>query len=729
MSSAGPLQRLAAAGIDTVYRDSWGEERAVPEAAIRRLLSALRLPADTDEEIEASLQAVEAAPWRRVLPPVLVVRQAALPVRIPIRLPSPEPDAVIPWSLEEEGGTVRRSELRLDSLLVEDRRLVDHTWIEQRSFVVSPDPPAGYHRLRVGDAAMSLIVAPDTCYLPEAFADDGRLWGFSLQLYALRSGRNWGIGDFGDLARLIDAAGARGAGAIGLNPLHALFPGDPGRFGPYGPSSRLFFNSLYLDVEAVPDYAECPVARERASSVEFRQSLEELRNAPLVDHAGVARRKHEILELLYTHFRDRHLGTPVSTRGREFHAFQARGGPALQALAVFEALAEWFGTERHSNSVWRDWPPPWHSPTPEDIEHFAAKNRERVEFFEYLQWNADIQLADATECGRRHGMAVGLLHDLALGVDLNGAEAWGNQEILAQGVSLGAPPDALNLNGQDWGLPPQDPALLRERAYAPFAAVMQANMRSASALRIDHVLGLARLYWIPWGMPATDGGYVRYPLDDLLGIMALESQRNRCLVVGEDLGTVPPGLRERLRAERILSYRLLCFETDEAGDFLPPDDYPPLALVATGTHDLPTLRGWWRGLDLELRHDLGLFPDPAVEVRERTARERDRRRLQAALIQAGLLDAETPEGADPDWEPLLLAVHRYLARTPSKLMLVQLEDALGQEDQVNLPGTTDEHPNWQRKLARSVDALFDDPMLGRLIDAIVAERSRGDAHG
>ncbi len=711
------LARLAhEAGIETAYRDAWGRMRDVPRETVCRILAALGIAAGTDAEIAASLAALEDERWRRTLPPVVVVRERDLPVSLAVAVDPASPDATLSWEVETEDGAVEGGAVRVDDLAVAGRS--GDGGRERRVFVLPVIPLTGYHALRLGDAEATLIVAPDRTYLPPELQGDGRTWGLSLQLYALRSDRNWGMGDFADLARLVDEAGARGAGCLALNPLHALYPGDPGRYSPYGPSSRLYLNPLYIDVELVPEYDASPEAQVRVASEEFQARLGALRDAPLIDHAGVAAAKYEILALLHARFRDHaHAG-----RRRRFEAFRAARGPTLRALAAFEALAAEFGGEERSNPDWRVWPEAFRSPDSPEVARFAADNPDRVDYFEYLQFVADEQLARAAEGCARHGMAIGICRDLALGVDIAGAEAWTHQAALAQPIALGAPPDALNLKGQDWGLPPYEPRRLAARGYAPYVAVLRANMRAAGALRIDHVLGLARQYWIPRGMVATDGGYVRFPIDDLLGIIALESCRNRCLVIGEDLGTVPGGLRERLREEGIFSYRLLCFEkTDEVG-FKRPDEYPPLALVSSGTHDLPTLRGWWSGVDLQLRRALDLFPDAAVDEAETEARGRDRDAILAALAAAGL-GVDAPAG-EPGWAAFAEAVYRYLAATPSKLLLLQIEDLAAQEDQVNLPGTVGEHPNWRRKLTADTEALLDSPLARRLIAAVAPGRGK-----
>ncbi|HET6656206.1 MAG TPA: 4-alpha-glucanotransferase, partial [Gammaproteobacteria bacterium] len=529
-----------------------------------------------------------------------------------------------------------------------------------------------------------LEVESAPAWRPEALAGDGRRWGIQVQLYGLRSAHNWGIGDFTDLAELVAGAAELGAAAIGLNPLHALFPTRPGHISPYSPSSRLFLNPLYLDVEAVPEFADCLAARRKVGSLAFQTRLRELRAAPQVDYRGVAETKFAILDELYDYFRKARLADSSHPRHRAFREFQTERGGALRRFATFHALAE-----QRDEIAWRDWPSEWREPDGEAVAAFVERNIARVEFHEYLQWQADWQLRAATELARESGMSVGLYADLAVGADPTGAEAWGHQQATVQGASVGAPPDQLNLHGQDWGLPPPDPLAWQAQAYAPFIELLQANMRHAGALRIDHILGLVRLYWIPAGASARDGVYVRYPWRDLLAVLAAQSRRSRCLVIGEDLGTVPEGLREAMTENGILSYRLLYFGRDDNG-FRLPADYPAEALAAVGTHDLPTLPGWWHSDDIELRDRLDLWPNAEQRDEACAERQQDREALMHALRDAQLVsDESVPE------EPPVTAIYRYLAQAPSRLLMVQLEDVLGQREQLNVPGTTNEYPNWR----------------------------------
>ncbi|HEX9179495.1 MAG TPA: 4-alpha-glucanotransferase, partial [Burkholderiales bacterium] len=637
-----------------------------------------------------ALEAAEDVRWRQRLPPVRVERCDLAQIAIDLTLPASRAQQPLRWSLIPETGQPRAGTLQPSGLEGQERRELDgEPWIRCRFHLPGP-LPAGYHRFELqGDelgAAMTLILVPDRCYQPEAVTGDRRAWGFAVPLFCVRSRRNWGIGDFTDLTRLLEFAAREGAGIVGVNPLHALFPHALDRASPYSPSSRLFLNVLYLDVEAVADFAESPTARELVGSDAFQARLRALRGAELVDYPGVAAAKREVLEHLYQHFRDRHL-SPASPRAREFRAWQQGQGEALHRQALHEALQERFHREDPQVWGWPAWPEEFRAPDAPAVAAFAAANRERVEFFQYLQWLAESQLAAVGRRAFELRLGVGLCQDLAIGADGGGAEVWADQALYASGARIGAPPDDFNLKGQDWGLPPWIPHRLHAAAYAPFIALLRQNMRAAGALRIDHVMALLRLYWIPEGGTPEAGTYVHYPLEDLLGILALESQRNRCLVIGEDLGTVPDALREALRPRGVLSYRLLYFEKDAAGNFKAPPAFEGRAAVMAGTHDLPTLAGFWAGTDLEHRQRLGLFPSAERYEQQVIARAQDRARLLLALQHEGLL----PEGISidpvslPELTPALAqALHRYLARTPACLLLLQLQDLLGEKEQVNL---------------------------------------------
>ncbi len=715
MIVSSTLARLAEeVGIAPEFVDIWGHTQRASAPTLRALLRAMGVAADDTAAQQTAHAKVQSQRQAEILPPVAIWRPG-VPREVRLQWSGHHRNPELRFHIQEETGAQHEGAIDLDSLDVSEHASNgDRHYVAYR-LAFDHALPDGYHRLALLDGEVPLadcllIVAPAACYQPSSLAAGGRIFGPAVQLYGVCSMRNWGIGDFLDLAAIVEQWGAQGAGVVGVNPLHALFSHDPARASPYSPSSRLHLNPIYLNIEAIADFADCEGARHRVATDAFQARLERLRAREEVDYAGVASAKTEALRLLCAHFRAHHLrrGTP---RADAFRAFVLQGGQALEQLATFEVLQANLHAVDAGVWGWPAWPDEYRDVNGPAVQDFIARHRDALDDALYLQWQADLQLHDVAERARELGMEVGLYRDLAVSVDRGGAEAWSNQTLYASSASVGAPPDAFSPKGQNWGLPPPIPHALRSAAYAPFIAMLRANMRHAGAIRIDHAMGLARLYWIPEGASAAEGAYVRYPLADLMAILALESQRQRCLVIGEDLGTVPDEVRSALRNGNVLSYRLLWFERDAHGDFLAPDRYPAQALVAASTHDLPTIAGWWQGRDIEAREARGLFADPAAASREYADRAHDRERLLRALKEAGVGAPDWHPGAPvPDASSIDLArrLQQFLAMTPAQVMVVQLEDVVGVRDQLNLPGTTDSYPNWRGKLPLPLERWTDD---------------------
>ncbi len=516
--------------------------------------------------------------------------------------------------------------------------------------------------------------SPQACYLPAPLAAGQRRWGLSVQLYGLRSNSNWGIGDFGDLGRLVEMAAAAGAATVQVSPLHALFSARPGHCSPYAPSSRQFLNPLHIDINAVPELAELPSLAERIQADAYQAELKKLRQARWLDYPAAAAKKLAILRALYQHFRDRHLACD-SDRATSFRRYCRAAGQPLERFALFEALDAEFVEQGICR--WQDWPPELRAPDPETLAAAIESRRAEVDFHRYLQWLARSQLEAVQARALAAGMDIGLIADLAIGSDPTGADVWSDPELFAVDAEIGAPPDAFAADGQAWGLPPWRPQVLIQRAFAPLRELLAANMAPVGALRLDHVIGLQRQFWVPRGRPGREGAYLAYPFEALFAEVATASQGHRCLVIGEDLGTVPEGFRDRMARANMLSTRVLPFERHPSGLFKRPDIYPALACACAATHDLPTLAAW-----------LADKTNP------------DRKLLHAALVDANLAPAAWPEPdrLDPDAkDQAIAAIHRYLAATPSALVLVQLEDLLAETEPANRPGTGPEQPNWQRR--------------------------------
>jgi (1->4)-alpha-D-glucan 1-alpha-D-glucosylmutase len=688
-------------GIATEWEDVWGEKRRVPEESLIALAGAFDDAARADASV--------------ILPPMVVAIRGA-PATVPFARDTLPVQGALAWQIELEDGT------RFEQPWTPPRQ-------DEASLALPADLPTGYHRLRILAsgavlAESTLAVAPPRCYRPPAIEGDGRVWGCAAQLYSVRSERNWGIGDFTDLRTLVEHWGAHGAGIVAVNPLHALFPDNPEHASPYSPSSRLFVDVLYLDVEAIDDFRECEEAQQIVRSAAFQAELARLRELPLVDYKGVAAAKLPLLEKLHASFCDRH-GDGRTPRGEAYLAFRRERGEALDRHGLFDALQEHFRRETGAWG-WPAWPEPYREPQSPEVLAFARAHVERIDFFCWLQWQADLQLAAVGAVAERLRLGVGLYQDLAVSVDRAGAETWSHRDLYVLEASVGAPPDEFNTSGQNWGLPPPHPERLRAAGFAPFIAMLRASMRHAGALRIDHVMALMRLYWVPPGASAAAGAYVSYPLRELLALIALESDRSRCMVIGEALGTVPEEMLCRLDDAGIFAYSVLWFERGKDGGFRPPADYPADALVSATTHDLPTIAGWWEGRDLTQRERFGVFPSEEVRLKAVLGRAEDRVRLLLALERERLLppgatlDPASMPAATPEFAQ---AVHTLLARTPSRLFVAQLEDLLGLSDQVNLPGTTeDRHPNWRRKLPLALERMPQDRRFQALAGMLAVER-------
>jgi glycogen operon protein len=651
------VDRLArAAGIAPVWWGLDGQSHPVSPETKRSVLTAMRLPADTTTDLAASERRLAEATHLRPLPAAWVVRLGE-PIRLPLG-----PFVRPAWLTlcQEDGETTRIPITGRDAVL--------------------PPLPLGRHRVMLEDDAAALChlaIVPPRCFLPPGLAEGRRRFGIAAHLYALRHEGDQGIGDFTTLARLATAAGPRGAGVIGLNPLHALFPGDRSRASPYHPSHRAFLDPIYVDVGGPGASVEAAVA-----------------------YDAVWARKRAALQEAFE------AGDPA------LDAFIAAGGPMLRDFARFEAIAEAQG-----NTDWRAWPDGLRHPADTGVEAFAQRHARRVRLSCFQQMIADRQLAAAAAAAHAAGVSPGLYRDLAIGGAPDGAEAWARQDTLMPGLSIGAPPDPFAANGQVWGLPPPDPLAMTREGYAGFSALLAANMRHAGALRIDHVLGLRRLFVVPEGARGADGTYIDYPMHDLLGHLALESERAHCMVIGEDLGTVPDGMREALTDQRVLSYRVLWFERD-GPRFRPTATWPALAAACVSTHDLPTLAGWWEGADIAERLSLGLLDEERAAA-ARAARVQEKADLLDWLRTEGCL-ASTPAAEAPLDPALAAAIHAAIAATPSLIALAQADDLAGERVAVNLPGTDRERPNWRRRLPVTVEDLFRGPLAGAVIAAFRA---------
>ncbi|HEX5791969.1 MAG TPA: 4-alpha-glucanotransferase, partial [Rheinheimera sp.] len=588
----------------------------------------------------------------------------------------------------------------------------------------------GYHQLRLtgSGAEQKFIVTPGHCFQPAQFQQQ-KQWGIALQLYGLRSMRNWGIGDFTDLSNTLRYLATVGADFVGLNPIHALYPAMPESASPYSPSSRRWLNISYIDVSTMPGFADCSRTQSLVSAPAFVQQLTEQRDKDVVDYSGVMQLKLPVMRSLYQWFTE-HTSSSSKTLNKAFKQFKVDGGASLQQLALYDALHAHLYQQDSNCWGWPNWPEQYRDPTSKAVTDFAKQHKAELEFYCYLQFIARQQLAQAQQVAKDAGMLLGLYRDLAVGVSEASTEIWANPQLYCRDASVGAPPDPLGPAGQNWGLPPMYPYQLYKQAYQPIIDLLRANMQHAGALRIDHVMALLRLWWVPKSAAnAAGGAYVYYPIMDLLGILALESQRNQAVIIGEDLGTVPEGIRELLAEYGVYSYRVFFFETAADGGYISPAHYPQQAMATLTTHDLPTLIGFWHCDDLRLGKQLGLYRDDAQLQQLYAQRHANKQRILDSL------HGHTVNGQSVlpfDYErsvehlgmdtTLNYALQRHLAATSSQLLCLQLEDALQMTQPVNIPGTSTEYPNWRRKLSQPLEQWTQSDDIRRLYTDISRAR-------
>ena len=680
----GALRDLAAAmGILPRRRDLAGVERTTDPDTQRALLAAMGVAAATDAETRESLAELRARQAARSIPEEIVVT-AGMEGRIPLR-------GAADWQLDLEPGGIREGR---------DEREIALTL------------PAGLHRLTVADERCLVIAAPERATVVRDVAGRSKAWGLSVALYGLHSRRSLGVGDYHDLAETAEQAARLGADFIGINPIHARGTASD-CLSPYSPTCRTALEPGHIAPDAVSGFDRCTEVRR--APAERAADLEAEKARGLLDYEAHERLHRQVLEALFR--------AAIESGGPAAHDLAAwRNGPgrALEWFAVFEAIARVHGPD------WRAWPEPLQAADRPEVQRFASENPGSVSYHAWLQWLADRQVAGAHAAAKGAGMAFGLYLDLAVGVRPGAADTWAAPACFAPGVSLGAPPDAFSPDGQIWNLAPFNPPGLRAAAYRPFIGMLRAAMAHAGIVRIDHVLGFNRSFWVPES--GAPGGYVSYPLEPLLALVRIEAARAGCIVVGEDLGSVPRGLRRRLADAGLLGCAVMQFETDECG-FRPPRHYRPASLASAGTHDTPTLKGWWSGRDIELRHRLG-----QTTAKDRTAALAARAAERGALCRLLVEEGHAPPGFDPVAPPLeaddatVVAVHALLAGAGSSLLAVQLDDALGIVEQQNLPGTIDEHPNWRRRYPVAVEAIADHPGLAA-IATVIGSREDSDSSG
>jgi len=665
------LHDLAAeAGLQIDWTDALGEPQRVSDTALVTILAALGYPADSEAAIATSRTALAQESGHCAF----VSADAGTPVLLPAGCADAGPAELI-----LENGTRQQVTLRAG-----------------KAGLLGPAiDTAGYHRLLVDDREIRLAVAPPHCFRVADAAPGKRIWGPSVQIPALRDSRAAAYGDFGTLADTARAFAKRGADALAISPIHALFPADASRYSPYAPSSRLFLNVLYGD----PAVAGLPIPAQPCGE--------------MIDWAAAIPERLRLLRQAFDQ-------SPDAVR-EAVAAYAKEQGYELLSHARFDALHAHFFAATGATG-WQGWPEEFHQPDSEAVARFAAENSEEVDFYLFLQWLARQSLDAAQAAARDSGMTLGLIADLAVGMDPGGSHAWSRREDLLTGLSIGAPPDLLGPDGQSWGITGFSPQALRRTGFEPFIATLRAAIDHAGGIRVDHALGLRRLWVVPEGASPREGAYLTMPLDDMLRILAIESQRARAVVIGEDLGTVPEGFRPAMDARAMLGMRVLWFERDEDGDVIPPGEWSADAAAMTGTHDLPTVAGYWQGRDIDWTWQLGRTSRAEDEAAERAGRDIDRQRLWRAFTDAGV--AEGPVPAADDTPPVVDAAVSFVASTPCALAIVPLEDVVGLTEQPNLPGTMHEHPNWRRRMPDSTRSLLERPEVTSRLGLIQSARSQ-----
>lgn len=719
-------------GIETRYVDAWGNPATIAEKSKAKLLNVLGYDTSNDEKIQSQISADIASVWLSPLNPVSVVRsteQINLPVRLPIELVNDEHVITITC---EDGKGIEHNFIPVDQEMMTMAHIDD---VEFHEYVVTLpfSLPLGYHNVTLSAdndqlGTSRIIVAPQACYTPSEIKQGKKTWGLSVQLYCVRSEKNWGIGDFSDLALLVEKAAAVGADFVGLNPIHALYPANPNACSPYGPSSRRWLNYLYIDVTAVDGYESDPV-QEIVNNETFKKTLEHARSEDYVDYEAVAHIKLKALKAVFDVYEEKYLRNNTK-QNKAFKAFIEAGGESLDMLATYDALQSDLHAQGKESWGWPVFPEAYKDYYNPAVEKFKKANKRQVKFYLFLQWIASQQLENASSKAIECGMTIGLYRDLAVGVSEGSAEIWGNKDLYCTDASVGAPPDILGPLGQNWGLPPMDPRKLYEQGYQPIIDLFASNMASSGSLRIDHVMALLRLWWVVKGDNAKDGGYVYYPVDDLLGILALESHRNQSLVIGEDLGTVPEEIRSKLADNGVYSYRVFFFEQAEDGGFFSPSHYPVQSMSTLTTHDMPTLIGYWHCLDLELGKDIGLYPTEEILQTLYTDRHENKQAILDTLHGHGSVGHEV--GRDVNYTGMDKALNHgmqvHMAGGSSALLSLQLEDWLEMDKPVNVPGTFNEYPNWKRKLTENIESLFERKDINELAAKLTQSRKHASAN-
>ncbi|MFT6924606.1 MAG: 4-alpha-glucanotransferase [Psychromonas sp.] len=716
-------------GIEPNFIDAWGKPAKVSDEKIRNIIHKMGYDANNDDSLTAHYLEQENQHWLSLLPPVSVYQKHhsyILDVCLPIDFVT---DDLVYKITTEDKCEITQTLSAIKFPLIAIKEISD---VEFQCYQIplTVELPFGYHSLSLYEqgndealATMPLIITPERCYTPKAMLQGKKVWGASVQLYCIKSEVNWGIGDFGDLKILLKNTAENGGDFIGLNPIHALSPSQPKQPSPYSPSSRKWLNILYTDLTAVDELKRNNALKTKIESHEFQNQLTTLRETDWVDYEKVTALKLEILKELFATLNDDSAASKKRLASLQ-HYVEQKGDSLLQQ-ASYDALQFKFLAENPDSWGWPSWPEDFQSFQSDGSQAWIKENKDEVLFWCYCQWIAELQLEEAHQLAQSLGMTLGIYRDLAVGVGKSSSEIWANHALYCENISIGAPPDVLGPLGQSWGLPPIAPDQMIKAGYRPFIDLLQSNMSHCGALRIDHVMALLRLWWVPENCSADKGTYIYYAVNDMLNLLALESVRNECLVIGEDLGTVPEGMDVLLKDAGVYSYKVFFFEVAADGGYTSPSHYSKQAMATLATHDMPTIKGFWNCEDLYLGRELGLYPDTTVYQQLIEDRVRCKQQILDSLHGHHRLPDDFSRDANTAAmdKTLNFALQTHLATGSSALLSLQLEDFLEMDQPVNVPGTFDEYKNWQRKLSKNIEQIFTDQDINRLFKKLSQARN------
>lgn len=732
------LEKLAEiSGISSEYIDKTGKTHYTTDEVRRCFLKDMGYNTDSDSDIDSNIKTIDESIWKNGLDYVNSFFTNETDTSIKLYIPESDKAYTATCEIEDENGHIQEHTLELTNLPIEERKNIDGKEFIQVKIQIFNQLKPGYYKLRIKLNQHSyqsmIIMAEPKCYLEEGVEEESfRVYGLAIQLYALRSKNNMGIGDFTDLKNIIKLVAKNGGDVVGVNPLGASFPESRDDVSPYRILTRAFLNYAYIDLKAVPEYQASPEVQTLINSEEIKKQIENLRSLDKVDYLNVYRLKLKLLKEMYAYFKQTHLSSAqgITSRGKDFLQFVKSKGTSFKNTCLFEAILEKHN-ENGMHNDWRFWPNNYDKINSFHTRDFENINQDLIQFYAYCHWLADNQLSEAAELCKQLNMKIGLYLDSPIGAAASGVEVWENRELFAENMGIGAPADPMRPRGQSWGFAPYHPQKLRQANYAPFISLIRENMQHAKALRIDHAMGLMRLFWVYFikDNPVVQGAYVYYNMREMVAILSIESHRAKCMVIGEDLGTVPAGFREYMYEHGLISNKVFFRQKDTDGTFLSPKKYQYLSLAQASTHDQATAYGYWLDEDINTFKACHLYVNEEQYQSNLNTRAKERELLIKAFTEQNTFpseeckkDAENKLDGKSVPEKLEYAVNRYVARSNSAIFLQRIEDIYGQIAMENVPGTIAEYPNWRIKLTIDVDDMDKDNRFKAMFDIIKQER-------